>query len=133
MQPDSKGNSYTILEYSYRDASGYCVYGLALLSGSFNDADKDLVVGKLDGRQFFIPERVGLSPLQKELYTYSGGQPTEDDHPWHEFLGLRDATPEEISSLPTLGYFQDLISNFSGVSDWESWRYSWEYRNFGRI
>lgn len=133
MRMDNEGKPHTIFEYSYRDAGGYCVYGLALLSGAFSAADKGLIFEKLDSRQFFIPERVGLPPLQKDLYEYSGGYPTEDDHPWHEFLDLRDATSDEIGSLPTIGDFKELISKFSDVADWESWRYNWKYRHFGKI
>lgn len=133
MKLHNERAAHVTFEYSYRDASGYRVYGLALFGGTFAAADEELILARLESRQFFIPEKLGLPPLQSGLYQYSGGHPNEDDHPWHEFLGLRDATPEEISSLPIQGDIRDLIYRFSAVTDWESWRYSWEYRNFGRI
>lgn len=123
---------HAIFEYSYRDASGYAVYDCVLLSGSFSEADKDLISSRLESHQFFIPEKVGIPPLQVRLYEYSDGQPTEDDHPWHELIDLRPATPDEIDSLNALGDTRELVSRFSGISDWESWRYSWDNCGYGR-
>lgn len=122
----------SILEYSYRDASGYAAYDRILLTGLASEAEGELIASKLDGRQFFIPERIGIPPLQKVLYEYSGGQPTEDDHPWHEFIGFREATADEISTLPTLGSVPDLIAKFAAISDWGSGRYNWEFQFVGR-
>lgn len=122
--PIDHESAYSILEYSYRDASGYAVYDCILLNGSFCQADRDLIISKLEGRELFIPEKVGIPPLQHRLYQYSAGQPTEDDHPWHEMIDLRAATPDEVASIAVLADAQELVAKFAAVADWESWRYN---------
>lgn len=119
MSDSTKPNTHAVFEYAYTDASGYHAYDMALLMGPFTAADVEAIRDKLESRQFFIPERVGLPALQNQLYVYSGGYATEDDHPWHEFIRLRNATTDEIESLPLRGELQALLSRFSGISDWE--------------
>lgn len=118
---------HSILEYSYRDASGYAVYDCVLLKGSVSEADRNLIISKLECRELFIPETVGIPPLQHHLYHYSAGKPTEDDHPWHELIDLRPANSDEVASLAVLSDTEDLVRKFSAVADWESWRYNLEY------
>jgi hypothetical protein len=79
----------TKIEYLYRDASNYKAF-----------PEKDIVVeGELTWSDFepvlhmgemFIPADLGLPELQSQLENY----PNEDDHIWHQLLGLKENSDE---------------------------------------
>ena len=102
---------FSVFEYLYRDASNYKAYGKLLLLGGVTKADIIEVRSYLDSGEFFVPELVGVLPLQGELYQYSDG-PTEDDHDFHEFVDLRPATEKEVETLPLWGTLGALKARF---------------------
>ncbi len=65
--------------YMYRDASNYKQFGYVIFCGKPTPKDVECVIGNLHEGDFFIPEDVGLQPLQQKFESVS-----IDDHPWHE-------------------------------------------------
>lgn len=110
--PDAQ---YSVFEYRYRDAGNYKAWGTLLLLGDVTDTDIEEIRSHLDRGEYFVPERVGIPPLQGELYKYSGG-PTEDDHAFHEFVDLKPATKLEIDNLPLWGTVECLKARFQGIA-----------------
>jgi hypothetical protein len=78
-----------------------------------------MVRGCCDAETYFVAEKVGAPALWDQLYVFGGG-PTDGDHAFHEFKGLRAATAEEIASLPLWGGLRDLTCRFlSTGGDWD--------------
>ncbi len=92
MKGDAASLDYTIFEYMYRDAANYKAFGSILLSGSISNQERQFIQNACDSGLYFIAEQIGIPALYAELYQYSGG-PTEDDHVFHELLGLREHNP----------------------------------------
>ena len=107
---------HSIFEYLYRDAANYKAYGSALLVGSASDEDRAGIECKLTSDGVFIPEFVGLEPLQAQL----DGFPSGDDHIWHEYVGLREACPRDAEELSCRGTVRGLVAQFSALPDWTS-------------
>lgn len=111
---------YCIFEYQYRDASNYKARGQVLLDGRAKSKDVEAIRVKLESREFFIPEQVGLRPLQPSLWTACSCAPDDDlDHCWHEFEGLRNATAEDLAELTCWGNVEDLVGAFLDVLEWD--------------
>ncbi|TQV63327.1 MAG: hypothetical protein FNT29_07330 [Halothiobacillaceae bacterium] len=110
-------DGFSIFEYLYRDASNYKAWGSLLLKGQVTQADADALGKFLEGGEFFIAEQVGVPPVYAELWEISGGV-TEDDHVWHEFVGLRPATAEDIQEKPW-GSVSELLARFTSVRQWD--------------
>lgn len=109
--------SYSIFEYSYRDAANYKAWGRLLLSGQVTSEQINLLSSCLDSGEFFIAEQVGIPPLYKQLWKFSDG-PTPDDHVWHTFHTIRPATYEDVESLPYWGHADKILSNLCTVTKW---------------
>lgn len=82
-------------KYMYRDASNYKQFGYVIFCGKPTPKDAEYVIGNLHEGDFFIPEDVGLQPLQEKFESVS-----IDDHPWHEinFIGETERSPFELTS-----------------------------------
>lgn len=106
--------TFSIFEYLYRDASNYKAWGKLLLFGTGTESDVTTLQQYLDCEEFFIAEQVGIPPLYKELWDFSGG-PTNDDHAFHSFFELRPATDEEIAALPVWGELSLLLKSYRRV------------------
>jgi len=107
--------SYTILEYQYRDAGNYKAFGELLLEGEMTPNDlADLTPYLYDG-EYFIPEEVGIQPLQPLLWEEFGSA-NEDDHGWHIFVGTREAGIEE-KTLSAWGTKDQLFQRFRDKRD----------------
>ncbi len=81
----------TRIEYLYRDAGNFKVYGEAVLSGEIPD-DLDLSEVLIDGYAF-VPEDTGLPPLREGLGPYV----PDLDLDWHEVLLV-----ERTEAAPTV-------------------------------
>jgi hypothetical protein len=110
-------SGFSIFEYLYRDASNYKAWGSLLLKGQVTQADVDALGKCLEGGEFFIAEQVGVPPVYAELWEFSDG-PTDDDHVWHEFFGLRPATAEDTPEVPW-GSVGDLLARLTSVKRWD--------------
>ena len=106
--------SHCVFEYLYRDAGNFKSFGAVLLDGEFSPEATSLITDCLDSGEFFVAEQVGLPALYEPLWNFSGG-PTENDHAFHEFVGVRPATEEEINSLPNWGSVARLLAAFAAV------------------
>jgi len=109
-----RSQPFSVFEYLYRDAGNYKAWGKFLLLGEVADTDIEEIRGYLDRGEYFVPDRVGIPPLQGELYQYSGG-PTEDDHVFHGFVDLRPATKSEIGTLSLWGALETLKERFQAA------------------
>lgn len=108
---------FSVFDYLYRDGSNYKSWGSLLLEGSATAANVEALQARLDGREFYIAEQIGIPPLYAELWECSGG-PTEDDHVWHTFQELRPANTDEINREPW-GTVSKLIARFKSVKNWD--------------
>jgi hypothetical protein len=102
---------YTILEYLYRDASNYKSWGKLLLSGKPSPTETEAFIGSLEIGNLFVAEQVSIPPLYENLWILSGGK-SNDDHAFHEFIGLRPATNSEVSELEVFASVDELLVRF---------------------
>jgi hypothetical protein len=104
----------------YRDASNYKAYGTLLLTGGYTEADMQQIRDVCEEDVYFIAEQIGVAALYEQLYKYSDG-PTDDDHVFHEFVILRDATPEDHSQAPW-GSMTGMVKRFCDTNG--AWNYT---------
>lgn len=98
---------FSVFEYQYRDASGYKVSGKLLIKGGIS---KNNLKAYLYDAEFFVPEEVGIPPLQSILWDEFGG-PCNDDHDWHTIEDIRKAEDEDMN-LPVWGTKEELKHRF---------------------
>lgn len=110
--------THTIFEYQYRDASNYKAYGVLLLCGVFNPEQQAEIEHCCDGAEYFVAEQLNIPALYPLLWTETCGR-NEDDHAWHEFLGLRTPSIEERTNHKEWGALVDLVKQFEAVSTWD--------------
>ncbi len=80
---------FTLFEYMYRDAGNFKTTGRLLLSGQDPQAE-EAIRRCLDWGDQFVAEQIGVPPLCAEHWEAVGEEPSEIDHAFHEFLGLRN-------------------------------------------
>ena len=103
---------YSIFEYQYRDASNYKSYGEILVEGKFLKKDINLIHSCMyDFGEYFIPEEIGIPPLQYKIWEKCKGR-NNDDHEWHSILCIREAKQDEMQ-LPLWGTKKILIESFT--------------------
>ncbi len=107
----------TALDYLYRDAANFKSFGTLLLAGCFTPAEHAEILAKRDSGTWFIPEQLGLPPLQAGLYAFSNG-PTDDDHALHELIALRAANLDEAAVLPTMMTTADFLTRLRAIPFW---------------
>lgn len=110
--------THTIFEYLYRDASNYKAYGLLLLRGDFSDEHQTALKQYCEDAEYFVAEQLDIPPLCEHLWAQSSGR-NEDDHAWHEFLGLREPSIEEQAALKEWGTLDDLLRRFRAIQKWD--------------
>lgn len=92
---------HSVFEYLYRDAGNFKTYGALLLTGSEPEADSS-VRECLEWADQFVAEQVGVPSLCRKHWESVGEGPSDLDHAYHEFVGLRPATADELT-LPQGG------------------------------
>jgi len=115
----SASGNCSIFEYLYRDAGNWKAWGQLLLEGVPTASDISSLTASFESGEFFIAEQLGIPPLFQQFWTQYGG-PTQDDHPWHEFAGVRPATEAEISHCSYWGTMQSLVERAKSIKAWES-------------
>jgi len=111
--------NYYVMEYMYRDANNFKAFGQLLLTGDVTDSNIIEIKSFLDSGEYFVAEQVDVPALYSQLWEYSNGQ-TIADHAYHEFIEIRSATNEEITSLAVWGDMAKLVSKFRHVrQDWD--------------
>lgn len=109
-----------VFEYLYRDAGNWKTFEKLLLSGKSQSSDPSVISTQLDSKLYFVPEQIGVPPLQQQhLDYYNDGDGDDLDHAFHEFLTLRQATPEEIAELRTHGSREALMDRIKAVRSWD--------------
>lgn len=128
-QPKQTGRSlscnttrkFVVFAYQYRDASNYKAGGLLLLRGGLESGVAELVRKNCESATYFVAEQVGIPVLYEALYQFSDG-PTDDDHVFHEFQGLRRAADEEILTMTAYGDVEEVTARFRATGG--NWDYS---------
>ena len=109
-------------KYMYRDASNYKQFGYVIFCGKPTPKDAEYVIGNLHEGDFFIPEDVGLQPLQEKFESVS-----IDDHPWHEidFRRGTDRSPFELTrEFPTDARSVHVFAEEFAQAKWEEMKAS---------
>jgi hypothetical protein len=114
----STEKTHTIFEYQYRDASNYKAYGVLLLRGISNEEQQAALERCCEGAEYFVAEQLNIPALPPRLWTEGCG-PNEDDHAWHEFIGLRAPSTGEQTDLKEWGTLADLVKQFEAVKKWD--------------
>ena len=109
---------FSVFEYLYRDSGNYKIWGSLLLEGASHAEDIAKLCGSFDSGEFFNAEQLGIPSLREKLWASTGG-PTDDDHAWHEFAGIRTATDSDCEK-PVWGSVARLVQQASKVDIWES-------------
>ena len=114
----SASGQFSVFEYLYRDAGNWKSWGQLLLVGEANAVEISSLRARFESGEFFIAEQLGVPTLFQEFRDQYGG-PTQDDHSWHEFAGIRPATQAEISHGSIWGTMQSLIERANSVKAWK--------------
>lgn len=109
----------TLISYLYRDAGNYKQFHDVVVGGELSEAERDQLWRCLDIDNGFIPDYVGLEPLQPR---FEGGM-TSDDHPWHEITSI-----ESVADPVTLQVSaKDLLQSFIQQAN------RWDFFNLSAI
>lgn len=111
-------NKYCVFDYLYRDAGNYKAWGELLLQGVLLDADVECFRERFVGGGYFIAEQIGIPTLFEKLWEECHSCRSDLDHVWHEFSDVREATPEDVASLPLWGKVDDLVTAVRKISKW---------------
>ena len=98
----------TVFEYLYRDAGNFKTYGRILLLGQDEAAEREIRACLEWGDQF-VAEQVGIPALYQAHWASVGDGPSDLDHAFHEFVGLRVAGSED-ERLPVWGTLKELVA-----------------------
>lgn len=89
------GHEFMVLEYMYRDAGNFKTFGRLLLTGQ-DVATEAAIRECLEWENQFVAEQIGIPVLCEEHWAAVGEGPSDLDHAFHEFVGLRAAKAEEL-------------------------------------
>lgn len=113
LNPETEFKEFvnTKILYMYGDASNYKNHTEEILEGTLTNEEKDVLISYCDGKEFFIPEQVGLPSCQF-------GSWTEDDHPWHEIKWLEESNnkPTVLTSQGKCMTAKELLNNFQNAA-----------------
>ena len=112
-----KGN-FAVFEYMYRDAGNFKTVGRLLLSGWSPEAEA-VIRGCLEWDDQFVAEQIGIPTLCAEHWDSVGEDPSDLDHAFHEFLGLRPADNEDVG-LQVWGSLDEMLVRMqAAVGKWD--------------
>lgn len=109
---------FIVFEYMYRDGGNFKTAGCLLLSGRDQNAEAE-IRRCLEWDNQFVAEQIGVPTLCEEHWESTGDGPSDLDHAFHEFVGLR---PAEVGdpALPvwgTLGVMLERMRTAAGKWD----------------
>jgi len=108
-----------LFEYLYRDAGNWKTHGAVLLRGKVRD-NGAAIRSCLEQGELFVPEQVLLPGLQRQHWHDHEDDPSDLDHPFHEFVDLRDARDDELLALSPRGSVVQLVALFvSAQGRWD--------------
>lgn len=112
---DCAANDYCVFDYMYRDAGNWKTYGALLLAGDADEAGAPLRQC-LEWEDLFVAEQVGVASLCARHWADHNAEPSDLDHAYHEFVGLRRATDEEVAAMPLAGSLHELIDRMRAAA-----------------
>ena len=104
----------SLFEYMYRDAGNFKAHGSLLLTGSSDDAEAT-IRSCLDWGDQFVAEQVRVPPLCEAHWASVGEGPSDLDHAFHEFVGLRPVASRE-STLQPSGSLEALLARMRAAA-----------------
>lgn len=106
--------SSSVFEYLYRDAGNFKTYGRIRLSGVASGAEQ-AIRDCLDWDDQFVAEQVGIPSLCREHWESVGEGPSDLDHAYHEFVGIRVWSVGD-QDLPLWGSLETLLSRMQDAA-----------------
>lgn len=97
----------SVFEYFYRDAGNFKTHGRIRLAGT-DDRAEQTIRDSLDWGDQFVAEQVGVPSICRAHWEAVGEGPSDLDHAYHEFFGLR-ALRNEDQDLPVWGSIETLV------------------------
>lgn len=107
-QQNLAASGYFVFEYMYRDAGNWKTHGALLLIGDAESAHESLEE-YFEWGGLFVAEQIGVPSLCVEHFSACGVGPSDLDHAYHEFAGLRPATAEDVVAMPVAGALSDML------------------------
>lgn len=98
----------TRIDYMYRDADNYKQHEWLIVSGAPTQELTDRLEETLDDGEYFLPGRVGLTPLQSMMIDAPNFGESGADHVWHELTGISETESEPTRQLT----FEELVLAF---------------------
>lgn len=98
----------SIFEYMYRDGGNFKTVGCVRLSGYDPGADAT-IRGCLESSNQFVAEQLGIPSLCREHWEATDDGPSDLDHAFNEFIGLRLAKIGEVDAA-TWGSLESLVA-----------------------
>ena len=92
-------NNNIVINYLYRDAGNYKLYGSKVFSNSANlslDTIRQNIENKLIDGLYFVPEKWGIDRLMFDEFD------EEEDHAWHEIESIELST-KDVESISDIG------------------------------
>lgn len=114
MVSSTQTKTHTVFEYRYRDAGNWKTGGALLLTGAADDAEAS-IRSSLEWADQFVAEQVGVPSLCPQHFESTGEGPSDLDHAYHEFIGLREATPGDLSQ-PLAGSVSELVERMRAAA-----------------
>lgn len=105
----SPAGSNTVIDYDYRDGSGYAVSDRVVLEGVITPEQLDIIAGSLSDSEFFIPSQVGLRDLQGDFEAGKGW--SDDDHVWHTIASI-STTAEPATETPKVVSVSEMMARW---------------------
>lgn len=101
----------TKIVYKYSDLDMLEAFGEVVLEGHLSESDLELIANRLYQHELFIPEQVGLNPLQSKT---GRPEPDNNDTVWHQFrFDMISRTREPATTSVNAS---DLVENFRQVT-----------------
>lgn len=114
MADPTADERHTVFEYIYRDAGNWKTAGALLLTGAPGDAEAT-IRSSLEWADQFVAEQVGVPSLCPQHFEATGDGPSDLDHAYHEFIGLREATSDDLMQ-PLAGSVSDLVERMRAAA-----------------
>lgn len=109
---------FSVFEYMYRDGGNFKTGACLLLSGHDQNAEAE-IRRCLEWDDQFVAEQIGVPSLCEEHWKSADDGPSDLDHAFHEFVGLRPAGAGDLA-LPvwgTLGAMLERMQKAAGKWD----------------
>ena len=110
LHEDIDDGSRSVFTYQFRDADCRKLDGVLLLCGDSDGIEAELIQESCEEQLHFNAKQVGIPALEDD-------GSTGDHRVFHEFRGIRKATPEEAASLPLWGSLRELTCRFLKAGD----------------